>query len=107
MPRFGSDDGSENNSCGGEIKTVDIHEHKDTIHFGVIPGNDPGNISGYKKALPNKDTGALGPDIDLPLRKNDKRILSIKDLATAGQSDNSADFGVTMIQGVEKVRFIK
>ena len=36
-----------------------------------------------------------------------KRILIIKDLATAGQSDNSADFGVTMIQGVEKVRFIK
>jgi len=91
----------------GEIKTVDIHEHPDTIHFGVDPGTDPGKIDGYTKALRNKENGALGPAKALPLRKNDKRILIIKDLATAGQSDNSADFGVTMIQGVEKVRFIK
>lgn len=91
----------------GEIKTVDIHEHPDTIHFGVDPGNDPGKIDGYKKALRNKTNGALGPEKDLPLRKSGKRVINIKDLATAGQSDNSADFGVTMIQGVEKVRFIK
>lgn len=24
----------------GEIKTIDIHEHRDTIHFGVDPGNN-------------------------------------------------------------------
>lgn len=91
----------------GEIKTVDIHEHPDTIHFGVDPGNDPGNIDGYKKALRNKQNGALGPANPLPVKPTHKRVINIIDLKTAGNSDNSADFGVTMIQGVEKVRFIK
>jgi len=65
-----------------------------------------GKIEGYKKALRNKGNGVLGPDKDLPLRTSGKRVINIKELAIAGQSDNSADFGVTMIQGVEKVRFI-
>ena len=39
----------------GEIKTVDIHEHAETIHFGVDAGDDPANVVGYKKALRNKD----------------------------------------------------
>ena len=91
----------------GEIKTIDIHEHPDTIHFGVDPGNDPAKIDGYQKALRNKDSGVLGPSKPLPLKRGDKRVLDIIGLKTEGQSDNSADFGVTMIEGVEMVRLIK
>lgn len=94
----------------GEIKTVDIHEHAETIHFGVDSGSDPSIIDKYTKTLRDKTTGELRND-PTPLNwkwgLTDKRTLDITLLAKAGDADNSAEFGVTMIEGVEKVRFIK
>ena len=92
----------------GDIKTIDIHEHPETIHFGVEVGN-PADPKTYGKALRDKGNGALGKSepVTWKLKSPDKLTLNISDLATRGQSQNSADFGVTMIEGVEKVRFIK
>ena len=90
----------------GEIKTIDIHEHAETIHFGVDAGVDPANVNGYKKALRNQD-GALGEKKPLVWKSEDKHTLDISDLVTKGGASDSAQFGVSMIEGVEKVRFIK
>jgi hypothetical protein len=91
----------------GEIKTVDIHEHAETIHFGVNAGDDPSNINGYTKALRNVETGVLGDAKPLVWKTEAKRTISISDLVAREKAQNSAEFGKTMIQGVEKVRFIK
>ena len=91
----------------GEIKTVDIHEHPETIHFGVDPGAHPSDIHDYKKVLRDKNSGIPGKPTNLKWKSGDKRTLCIADLAIKGQAKNSAEFGVTMIEGVEKVRFIK
>jgi hypothetical protein len=90
----------------GEIKTIDIHEHAETIHFGVDAGDDPSNVKGYKKALRNK-AGVLGEEKDLVWKSEEKHTLDISDLVNKGGAANSAEFGVAMIEGVEKVRFIK
>lgn len=91
----------------GEIKTIDIHEHPDTIHFGVESG-DPSKIDTYKKALRDiSDPGKVGKPVDLVWKTPAKRTLNISDLATKGKANNSAEFGVTMIEGAEKVRFVK
>ena len=90
----------------GEIKTVDIHEHAETIHFGVDSGDDPANVDGYKKALRNMK-GVLGEKKPLVWKSEDKHTLDILDLVNKGGVSNSAEFGVSMIEGVEKVRFIK
>lgn len=90
----------------GEIKTVDIHEHAETIHFGVDAGDDPAKVVGYQKALRNKD-GVPGEKKPLVWKSEDKHTLDINDLVTKGGASDSAQFGVSMIEGVEKVRFIK
>lgn len=91
----------------GEIKTIDIHEHPDTIHFGVETG-DPSKIDTYKKALRDiGDPSKIGKPVDLVWKTPAKRTLNISDLATKGNAKNSAEFGVTMIEGAEKVRFVK
>ena len=90
----------------GEIKTIDIHEHAETIHFGVDAGDDPANVDGYKKAL-RSAKGVLGEKQKLVWKSEDKHTLDISDLVTKGSVSDSAQFGVAMIEGVEKVRFIK
>ena len=92
---------------GGEIKTVDIHEHPETIHFGVDTGSDPSILADYRKRLRDKDSGKTGPTVSLSWKSADKRALDILNLAGKGQAADSAAFGVTMIEGVEKVRFVK
>jgi len=91
----------------GEIKTVDIHEHAETIHFGVNAGDDPSNPGGYTKALRNVESGVLGDAKPVVWKTEAKRTISIGDLIARENAQNSAEFGKTMIQGVEKVRFIK
>ncbi|HEY5778598.1 MAG TPA: hypothetical protein VIT00_07650, partial [Terrimicrobiaceae bacterium] len=92
----------------GDIKTVDIHEHPEAIHFGVDTGDDPRDLTKYSKTLRNIESGKAGT-IPQPLawRSQEKRSLDIADLATKGKASNSAQFGVAMIEGVDKVRFIK
>ena len=92
----------------GDIKTVDIHEHPEAIHFGVETGDDPGDLTKYSKTLRNIENGSAGtiPE-QLVWKSKERRTLDIADLATKGKASNSAQFGVTMIEGVDKVRFIK
>jgi len=91
----------------GEIKTVDIHEHAETIHFGVDAGADPTITKDYTKKLRNLTDWTLGKSTPLTWKSSDKRTVNIHDLVVKGNANNSAEFGVTMIEGVEKVRFIK
>jgi hypothetical protein len=91
----------------GEIKTIDIHEHPDTVHFDVDPGNDPSQPEKYTKKFRDLINYKPGPSSALSWRPNDKRTLEIRKLATTAKAANSAEFGVTMIDGAEKVRFIK
>jgi len=92
----------------GDIKTVDIHEHPEAIHFGVETGDDPGDLTKYSKTLRNIENGSAGTiPQQLVWRSKERRTLDIADLATKGKASNSAQFGVTMIEGVDKVRFIK
>lgn len=91
----------------GEIQTIDIHEHAETIHFGVDSGTDPRITGDYTKKLRNKNNWTVGQPTPLTWQSPDKRTLNIHDLVLKGNANNSAEFGVTMIEGVEKVRFVK
>jgi hypothetical protein len=94
----------------GEIRTVDVHERPEAIHFGVDTGDDPAKIGGYKKAFRDKHTGALNSNdkpADLPWKSIEKRTLSIEELAKKVQAADSAEFGVSMLEGVQSVRFVK
>jgi hypothetical protein len=91
----------------GELKTVDIHEHAETIHFGVDAGSDPSITGDYTKKLRNLTDYSPGNSTPLTWKSSDKRTLNIHDLVVKGHANNSAEFGVTMIEGVEKVRFVK
>ncbi len=80
----------------GEIKTIDIHEHPDTIHFGVDPGDDPSILTKYTKALrilKGQNAGDLGPPVPLSWKSTDKRTLNILDLAVRGQHKTQRSLG--------------
>ena len=64
-------------------------------------------LADYTKRLRDKDTGKSGATVSLRWKSADKRALDILELAGKGQAADSAEFGVTIIEGVEKVRFIK
>jgi hypothetical protein len=79
----------------GEIKTVNIHQKPETLHFGL-----------------DSDDGGKKVD-DIPWKDREKRVININTLANLikDQMDNSttftsAQFALEMIEGVEKVRFI-
>jgi hypothetical protein len=92
----------------GDIQTVDIHEHPDVIHFGVDMVN-PGDITTYFKELRKLDGTESGVKTPLPWRNqsNAARSLDVTALAAVEKAVNSAQFAVTMIEGVEKVRFLR
>ena len=92
----------------GDIQTVDIHEHPETIHFGVDT-DQPEEISSYYKELRKLDGTLSGTHTALPWKNgsSSRRTLDIAALADVEKATNSAEFGVTMIEGVEMVRFIK
>jgi hypothetical protein len=92
----------------GAIQTVDIHEHPDAIHFGVDV-TKPEDITTYNKCLRDAQGNLSTTPTPLPWKNgsNDKRTLDINSLAGTATATNSALFGVAMIEGVEKVRFLK
>jgi hypothetical protein len=91
----------------GDINTVEIHEHPDVIHFGVDVDGDPSVIANYQKRFRDKTTGEPGKPTPLAefWKSKDKRTLKISELAQKANAQNSAEFGVTMIEAAEKVRF--
>jgi hypothetical protein len=91
-----------------DIQTVDIHEHPDTIHFGVDT-TEPGDINTYYKQLRKLDGTLSGNNTMLSWKNgsSSRRVIDIAALAAVEKVANSAEFGVSMIEGVDKVRFIK
>jgi hypothetical protein len=92
----------------GDIQTVEVHEHPEAIHFGVDTDH-PEDIATYYKEL-RKINGTPSGTKTLLSWKNgssNRRTLAIAALAAVESATNSAEFGVTMIEGVEMVRFVK
>ncbi len=105
----------------GQIQTVDIHEHAEAIPFGVEVDPNPDDLSKYYGALRKLD-GSLGgvytrftADNILMRRaagsrelENDPQELDVQALAQGPEHPlgSSAEPGVAMIEGVEKVRFL-
>lgn len=95
----------------GEIKTVDIHQKPETLHFGL--DWDDENKTFYKK-LKNLDGQQIDKKVDnIPWKDSEKRVIDINSLTNRikEQVDNSSSFtsaqlALEMIEGVEKVRFI-
>ncbi|TRU66417.1 MAG: hypothetical protein EWV55_19365 [Microcystis viridis Mv_BB_P_19951000_S69] len=95
----------------GEIKTLDIHQKPETLHFGL--DSDDENKTFYKK-LKNLDGQQIDEKVDnIPWKDSKKRVIAINSLTDRikEQVDNSrsftsAQFALEMIEGVEKVRFI-
>ncbi|HBE21082.1 MAG TPA: hypothetical protein DEG17_05480 [Cyanobacteria bacterium UBA11149] len=96
----------------GEIKTVDIHQKPETLHFG-LDSDDEGEI--FYKKLKNLEGKPIDKKVDnnnIPWKDQEKRVININALANLikAQVDNSstftsAQFALEMIEGVEKVRF--
>ncbi|NES43862.1 hypothetical protein [Moorena sp. SIO2C4] len=102
----------------GEVKTVDIHQKPEAMHSGVDPfGVDDTEIT---KDLRNAN-GELIVDskISVPWNNFDTRLINLVEFAEnmktwfnstgGGNVDNftSAQFGLQMMEGVQKVRFVK
>ena len=95
----------------GEVKTVDIHQQPEVLHFGI--DYDSENNQFYKE-LRNAD-GNVDPSLKvdpLPWKDNSARVLDLNQLATEIKTTlgkdydiTSAQFALEMIEGVEKVRF--
>lgn len=90
----------------GEIKTVDIHQKPETLHFGL--DSDDGNTSFYKK-LRDIQANENGRKIDsIPWSHEKKRVINITHMAKKIQwQSTSAQFALEMIEGVERVRLKK
>jgi len=94
----------------GEVKTVDIHQKPETLHFG-LDTNDEGKT--FYKQLKKKEGQQIEKKVDnIPWKDQEKRIIKINELANLikDQVDNnstftSAQFALEMIEGIEKVRF--
>lgn len=108
----------------GAVKTVDIHQKPETMHFGV--DKPDGAHDDYYKEL--RDVDGFETDVEVPdagdpflWKDQSRKIIDIKGLALAmkeaineaaatGEEEfsafTSAQFALEMIEGVEKVRFI-
>ncbi|HLO87056.1 MAG TPA: hypothetical protein VK203_18915 [Nostocaceae cyanobacterium] len=97
----------------GEIKTVDIHQKPEGMHFGLDAGNESGTFT--KNLRDNFGEGSQELIItNIPWRDSEKGIVNISAIVDeiknllkhpSDQPFTSAQFGLQMIEGVEKVRF--
>ncbi|MGK7880323.1 MAG: hypothetical protein AB4060_09515 [Crocosphaera sp.] len=97
----------------GEVKTVDIHQKPETIHFGL--DSDDGEL--FYKELKNQDGSDIEVKLEtIPWKNKDSKTLNISQLKSTIESKlrennitfssfTSAQFALEMIEGVEKVRF--
>lgn len=100
----------------GEVKTVDIHLRPETMHFGVDP-YDVSDIK-YTKGLRDPEGNETTIQIEsVPCLDFDQGVINISEFAmaikealptrNADSEFTSAQFGLEMIEGVQKVRFTK
>ena len=100
----------------GEIKTVDIHQKPETLHFGL--DWDDKTKKFYKK-LKNLEGQSIDKKVvNIPWKDSEKRVIEkrvidinsltdrIKEQVDNSSSFTSAQLALEMIEGVEKVRFI-
>ncbi|MDF5728929.1 MAG: hypothetical protein PUP92_13120 [Rhizonema sp. PD38] len=95
----------------GEIKTVDIHQKPEGMHFGLdAPSNASDKFTKNLRDLKGEGSDDLIIE-DIPWRNPTKGIVNIsamvdqmKTLLKPSQF-TSAQFGLQMIEGVQKVRF--
>ncbi|WP_437746874.1 hypothetical protein WMF39_18750 [Sorangium sp. So ce1504] len=96
----------------GEIKTLDVHQKPEAMHFGLDARDDPADP--YSKNLRTRDgTGEEELLIErVPWSDERKGILDIPALAAqmkeklGWDSFTAAQFALQMIEGVQKVRFL-
>jgi len=99
----------------GEVKTVDIHQTPEGMHFGL----DAPSYESYKFTKNLRDIYGEGSEDliieDIPWHDQTEGIVNIsamvdemKNLLLLGEDSEftSAQFGLQMIEGVQKVRFI-
>ncbi len=102
----------------GDVQTVDIHQKAEALHFGLDKTTD--TTYPYEKELKNsagKDTGVKIPKDEIPWKDSTKKVVNVKTMAdkiktklsatTSYTSFTSAQFALEMIEGVDKVRFVK
>ena len=102
----------------GEVKTVDVHQKPEAMHFGV----DPFAVDEESVTKDLRDANGeliVGSQISVPWNSSDKRVINLEEFADNmktwlnsdgnGSVDNftSAQFSLQMIEGVQKVRFVK
>ncbi|MCF2149768.1 hypothetical protein IQ276_025735 [Desmonostoc muscorum LEGE 12446] len=97
----------------GEIKTVDIHQKPEGMHFGLDAGNESGI---FTKNLRDRNGGGDLKIGNIPWRGDQaKGIINISAMVEEMKKSlnqppddpfTSAQFGFQMIKGVQKVRFI-
>ncbi|NEO79494.1 hypothetical protein [Moorena sp. SIO4G3] len=98
----------------GEVKTVDIHLKPETMHFGVDPYS--ASNTQFTKGLRDSDgtqnkyqiDAVPCHDFDLGVINIEQFAMAIKDALPNRHADSeftSAQFGLEMIEGVQKVRF--
>jgi hypothetical protein len=98
----------------GLIQTVDIHLKPETLHFGVSEGDDDHKVNGkvvpWYKMKRDKEGNEPDPNDRNPKEVvlKDRNVVNIAALAAKlTTSNNSAEFALQMIEGVEKVRFVQ
>jgi len=98
----------------GEAKTVDIHQKPETLHFGLDVCDGNGNH--FCKTLRNNRGEQEEKEINsIPWKDENAKVIDINNLAQEiktqpewqGKNFTSAQFALEMIEGVEKVRFVK
>ncbi|MFY0576652.1 hypothetical protein ACN28S_22000 [Cystobacter fuscus] len=99
----------------GELKTLDVHQKPEAMHFGLDAQQDGGSAN-YSKNLRNPESGAGDEELlidAVPWRDGERGPVDVVGLSEAmrgklGQqkSFTSAPFALQMIEGVQKVRFV-
>jgi len=91
----------------GQVQTVDIHQRPETMHFGVdTPTNQHPHLHKYFR----DNNGNISRSMmvsQLPWQSQNRRIINMATLASEGQASTGDLFALRMLEGVQKVRFIK
>lgn len=101
----------------GEVKTLDLHQKPETLHFGLDPTDQEGV---YNKPLRDTEGQQIAERItDIPWKNQTLEVLNIDgaqgfrskissfNAQTGFSNITAAEFGLTMVEGVQRVRFIK
>ena len=99
----------------GEVKTVDIHQKPEGMHFGLdAPSDESDKFTKNLRDLSGEGSEDLIIE-DIPWRDRTEGIVNISVMVeqmknllplSEGSKFTSAQFGLQMIEGVQKVRFI-